>query len=301
MDIQQLRFFQVIINNKRLTTAAKKLNISEPALSLSIKRLENELGVELFDRVGRNIVLNEYGRIFIKHVNDILYTLNNAQSEIETLAGQHSNTVTICWNFSGYMEKLLLQFIDDKPHITVNQYQVQEELINDELLKPYCDFVISESDYPENYSYEKLVFPDLKWYLAIPSEHPLAEVQLPRLSQFADDSFSVISLNPGHMIMTQRLCKHAGFECKIAYRATPNICVDLVSDKKCLTFVKEDMARMAGTSALYADKIRFIPLSKEDCIVHSSLMWNSKKKLSKAAQEFLDYMRKRADEIRAPR
>jgi len=300
LDIQQLRFFQAIIVHKRLTTAARKLHISEPALSQSIKRLENELGVELFDRVGRNIVLNEYGKIFNKHVTEVLYSLRNAQAELENLAGKDSNSVTICWNYSGYMEKLLLQYIDDNPHISVNQYQVPEELINEELLKPYCDFVIGDPDYPENSSFKKLLFPDLKWYLAIPSDHPLANDPSPRLAQFADDFFSVISLTPGHMLMTQSLCERAGFKCKIAYRASPNVCIDLVIEKKRLTFVNEDMARMAGSSYLYADKIKFIQLSEEDCALHNALMWNGKKKLSKAAQGFLDYMHIRAAEIDLP-
>jgi DNA-binding transcriptional LysR family regulator len=252
--------------------------------------------VKLFDRVGRQIVITEYGEIFSKSANEILYLLNNAQSEIEMLAGQESNSIGICWNYAGYMEKLLLQYIDEHPQITVNQYQVPEDRLCDELLKPHCDFLIAETDQPGYQPFQKLVFPDLKWYLAIPAEHPLAGVDSPRLAQFAGDSFSVISLNPGHMMITKRLCKHAGFECNIAYRATPNICLALVADKKYLTLVNEDMAMMAKDSALYADKIRFIRLSEEDLVVHISLLWDGKKKLSKAAQEFLDYMRKHLQE-----
>ena len=290
MDIQQLKYFQAIVVHERLTYAAKKMHISEPALSLSLRRLENELGVELFDRVGRNIVVNEYGKIFNKHVNEILYILDNARSEIEMLAGKDSNTVTICWNYTGSMEKIMLQFINENPHITINQYRVPEEIIGDELLKSYCDFVIVETANLEDYPYEKLLFPDVEWFLAIPADHKLASVPSPKLAQFADDPFSAISLTPGHSAMTQRLCEHAGFVCKIAYKATPSVCISLVVDKKCLTFVRSEMAKIVETSSLYSDKIRFVPLSAEDYVVHTALLWNGKKKLSKAAQEFLDYM-----------
>ncbi len=51
-----------------MTRSAEQLSISQPALSRSIAKLEDELGVQLFDRKGRNVYLNRFGKMFLKHV-----------------------------------------------------------------------------------------------------------------------------------------------------------------------------------------------------------------------------------------
>ncbi len=298
MDISQLKNFQMIASHKRLTHAAHALYISEPALSLSLARLERELGLQLFDRVGRTIILNECGKVFLKHVNEMLYSLENAKTEIDLLLNRSSNKITICWDFMGVLEDYVIQYIGRCSHITVNHYYVPDYQMRDELNKPDCDFAIVWTEDPKSYSYEKIVFPDHEWYIAIPSDHPLAQSPSPRLSQFSEEHFSVSALNLGHKKMTQLLCRNAGFECKIAYMATPTICLDLVIEKKCITFVSKGMVKLGEACSLYTDKIVFIPLLYEDCNVYSLLMWNSKRKLSIAALDFLDYMRDHAQLIK---
>ena len=64
MELLQLQYFQAVARTGNITQAAKELYISQPCLSRSISRLEQSLGVALFDRKGRNIVLNQYGKAF---------------------------------------------------------------------------------------------------------------------------------------------------------------------------------------------------------------------------------------------
>ena len=64
MELLQLKYFQTVAYMEHISKAAKKLNISQPSLSLMIKRLEDEMGTPLFDRIGRNIQLNDSGKYF---------------------------------------------------------------------------------------------------------------------------------------------------------------------------------------------------------------------------------------------
>ena len=61
MELQQLRYFDEVARTQHVTNSAKKLNVAQPALTQSIRRLERELGVTLFERVGRNVRLTACG------------------------------------------------------------------------------------------------------------------------------------------------------------------------------------------------------------------------------------------------
>ena len=60
MELQQLRYFDEVARTQHVTNSAKKLNVAQPALTQSIRRLERELGVTLFERVGRNVRLTRF-------------------------------------------------------------------------------------------------------------------------------------------------------------------------------------------------------------------------------------------------
>lgn len=77
MDLNQLHYFVAVAEAENITKAAKRLFITQPALSRVILRLENELGTSLFDRKGGRLVLNDHGRVFLGHVKPALESINN--------------------------------------------------------------------------------------------------------------------------------------------------------------------------------------------------------------------------------
>lgn len=89
VDITQLYYFKVTAETGSLTKAAKLLNISQPAMSLMIKKLEDELGVELFDRTPNRIVLNKTGKAALCYVNDILQSTEKMKSDLADIAGKN--------------------------------------------------------------------------------------------------------------------------------------------------------------------------------------------------------------------
>jgi LysR family transcriptional activator of glutamate synthase operon len=83
MDLVLLHYFQIVAQENHLTRASQKLNIAQPALSTAIARLERDLGVQLFNRIGRQIILNEYGQLLLDHVDVILNNWDVVQNKIE--------------------------------------------------------------------------------------------------------------------------------------------------------------------------------------------------------------------------
>ena len=78
MNYNYLRYFSVLAQLEHYTLAAARLEISQPSLSSAIRSLENELGVSLFEKVGRNIRLTEQGRYFQKKVDSAMAELDSA-------------------------------------------------------------------------------------------------------------------------------------------------------------------------------------------------------------------------------
>ncbi|MCA1797738.1 MAG: LysR family transcriptional regulator [Geobacteraceae bacterium] len=85
MDLKQLKFFLEVANSQGFTRAAEKLHIAQSALSISIRKLEEDLGVVLFNRQKRKVTLTAEGEVLVIHAREILQGVEKAQQEIEDL------------------------------------------------------------------------------------------------------------------------------------------------------------------------------------------------------------------------
>lgn len=86
MNLRQLQYFVEVSEAQSVTKAAARLNLAQPALTRHIQTLQRELGVQLFVRSGRGIVLTKAGELFRDHVKRVLRDLDRAQSDVQALA-----------------------------------------------------------------------------------------------------------------------------------------------------------------------------------------------------------------------
>ncbi|WP_101723141.1 LysR family transcriptional regulator [Eggerthella timonensis] len=93
MELQQLRYFDEVARTQHVTNSAKKLNVAQPALTQSIRRLERELGVPLFERVGRNVRLTACGEALEKRIAPLLAALDELPEELAVVAGRERAAV----------------------------------------------------------------------------------------------------------------------------------------------------------------------------------------------------------------
>src|ERR1700732_1867313 len=82
MELQQLRYFCAIADTGSFTRAAQHTHVSQPSLSQQIRKLEDELGARLFDRLGRAVRLTELGRTFLPRARSVLRELEAARSDV---------------------------------------------------------------------------------------------------------------------------------------------------------------------------------------------------------------------------
>jgi DNA-binding transcriptional LysR family regulator len=161
IDLELYRVFYVVAKNKHMTKASEELHISQPAISQSIKKLEDQIGGTLFLRSNKGMELTEEGKMFYDYVKGALELINNAEHEFTSFKDLSKGEIKI--GCSTTLTKLILmdalsKFHLDYPNININiTNDLTSNLIND-LKLGKLDFVIfNESNIKEtNLSLEKI-------------------------------------------------------------------------------------------------------------------------------------------------
>ena len=161
VDLELYRVFYTVAKNKHMTKASEELHISQPAISQSIKKLEDQLGGTLFLRSNKGMELTEEGKMFYEYVKGALELINNAENEFTSFKDLSKGEIKI--GCSTTLTKLVLMdtlkdFHLDYPNININiTNDLTSNLIND-LKLGKLDFVIfNESNIKEtNLNLEKI-------------------------------------------------------------------------------------------------------------------------------------------------
>lgn len=161
VDLELYRVFYVVAKHKHMTKASEELHISQPAISQSIKKLEDQLGGTLFLRSNKGMGLTEEGKMFYEYVKGALELINNAENEFTSFKDLSKGEIKI--GCSTTLTKLVLMnalkdFHLDYPNININiTNDLTSNLIND-LKLGKLDFVIfNESNIKEaNLNLEKI-------------------------------------------------------------------------------------------------------------------------------------------------
>lgn len=120
MDIRDLRFFCLTAEMEHVTKSAEKLGVSQPFLTRVISNLEKEIGLSLFDNVGRKIRLNENGETFYRHAKKVLNEMDGLSTEVQSMLDRHNKSIRILCNMSSYSPELIVAFRKKYPNYTIS-------------------------------------------------------------------------------------------------------------------------------------------------------------------------------------
>ncbi|WP_336822220.1 LysR substrate-binding domain-containing protein [Sporosarcina sp. USHLN248] len=95
MELKQLEYFIVLCQELHFTRAAEKLGIAQPSLSQQISLLEHEVGMPLFDRVGKKNILTDAGKALLHHSYNVFHEISQARAAISELQGLERGTLKI--------------------------------------------------------------------------------------------------------------------------------------------------------------------------------------------------------------
>ncbi len=211
MEIKQLRYFLTAAKTGHITRAAEELHIAQPALSQAIQRLEAELGVPLFDRKKRGVVLNANGQLLQERLIPLLEKLDGLAEEMQRSDERRHNTirVNIIAAYSLIAEHIIAY---RKIHPEVNFQLVRSFTATD------CDFVITNLHPLElNRDCDELLTERL--FLAVPPESRFASMRSISLRDVASEGFIMCGSQSPIRIMCENLCMRAGFFPRAAFES----------------------------------------------------------------------------------
>ncbi|MDO4178018.1 MAG: LysR family transcriptional regulator [Phascolarctobacterium sp.] len=125
MQIQQIKYFLAIVKYGSMNKATKQLFVSQPALSKQIHLLEEEIGMPLFIRDGKRLILTEAGNTLLEYSNQIDSIINSASSRLTDLRHgyRHTLSIGICKRSSiEFLPFWIREFIEQEPNIRFKIY-----------------------------------------------------------------------------------------------------------------------------------------------------------------------------------
>jgi DNA-binding transcriptional LysR family regulator len=216
MELPQLRYFKALAENGNLTKTAAMLYISAPSLSLSISRLEQELGTQLFDRIKGRLFLNDRGQLLLDAISDGLDAIDSAANTVKVLGATHDSRVKIATSNQTLFNGMIASFLSAYPDIYLSHSNHPVAYFKRDSLLIQYDFILARSSTIENESLlHAPLFTHNELMVFVPRGHPLSSRKSVRLEELAGERFifpAKSTNSEGLYDFYYRICGEAGFE-----------------------------------------------------------------------------------------
>lgn len=285
MDLRQIRYFVETARLGSFTKAAERLRIAQPAISMAVRRLEDELELTLFSRQDKKVTLTAEGETFLVHARRLLADVKAAEQEMADLRGLGKGEVRIgitpmlsTYFFPG----IIRDFGRRYPHLRLSVFgegagRIQQMISQGELdMGVIAERSIQESTEGRHFIREEVV-------ICVPRSHPFSSRKAVSLGEFA--SQPLVFYKEGYYLreLLGELLKDGGFE------------PDIVFETNLFTLVKSLVREGLGISAF----LRMVVADDEDLAaipfdppVYLDLViaWKRGGYLSRANRAFVDFL-----------
>ena len=286
--LQQLRLFEAVARHRSFTRAAEEIHLSQPAVSIQVKRLEENVGMSLFELVGKRITLTEAGRELYTASKDVLGRLAVLDSTIDSLKGEVAGTlrVTAVTSAKYFLPHLLGAFIRRFPKveprlIVANRAGLLERVADNK------DDLYVMGHVPDGLDVEEDPFLENIISVVASPDHPLANKRKITLKQLTEERFLVRESGSGNRKVVEEAFQ--------AHGLTINPYMELGSAEA----IKQGVMAGLGISALSLHNLRLeiaagqivvlkvegFPLRRRWNVVH-----RTGKPLSPASQSFIEFL-----------
>ncbi|CAE6933146.1 LysR family transcriptional regulator [Vibrio sp. B1FLJ16] len=285
MELRQLKHFVEAAERSSVSAAARALNLAQPAISSSIKKLEHELKAKLFNRRDRGISLTIAGSEFLSHAKQILKQAEDAKLAMQAMEGLDQGHVDVAVPSmlgSYYFPPLVMAFRHQYPNIDMNILDTGTRNIRQLLLNGEVELgVVASKDLTPELESGFLIREEMVVCMAV--DHPLAEKEVIEYSDFLAHDLVLFQKGYYHHTLLDRISQQVNIKPKVAFSSN------------LLPLIKSVIRQGYAVSPLWA-----VVISEDEDIVTRpfaesfeidlSLAWRRDSYLSRANQAFRDFI-----------
>jgi DNA-binding transcriptional LysR family regulator len=290
MELRQLRYLVALAEERNFTRAAAREHIAQPALSQQIRRLEEELGLELVDRTTRRATMTDAGQILVARARRVLAEVDAAQSELELIRGVQRGRVTLgVMHTMGPVDvaRALAVFHERHPAVELTVREYSSEELADLLRVDELDLAfLSVTDRIERRGLGLLQLVSEELVVVLPRGHRLAGQTELRMGELADEQF--ISFREGSRLRELLMAagEQAGF--------TPQVMLESNESRRIRRLVERGMGvailPRSDAEEPGAD-VAVARLTEPSLTRDITLAWREDRRQPPAAAEFQDLAR----------
>lgn len=292
MEFGQLEIFLCIAEEKSFSRAAEKMLRTQPALSIAMKRLEEETGELLFDRSSRNATLTEAGKTLHSYAQRLINLRQEAREAVGELRGMYRGRLIIGANESTsfyLLPDLLLEYRRRFPMIKIEVHRNISEKIPSDLLERKIDFGFLSYD-PQQAGLQSIELDRDELVLVVPPKHELAGREQVTVRELG--LFQFVAHN------ARTPARDRIFELFRQNQTLLNICVDLSTLETIKDFVQLGVGiailpRLSVSAEIADGRLIHVPVRGMRIEKTLRLVFRRESNLSHAAKSFLELIRDR--------
>jgi DNA-binding transcriptional LysR family regulator len=223
MELRQLRYAVAVAAHRHFTRAAASVPVAQPALSHQVRLLEQELGIELFERSRSGVRPTEAGEIFLMRARRALAEVDAAREEVAALKGLSTGRLVVgAMQALGGLDlpRLIAAFHAAHPGIDVS---LREDSTRDMLTmtaRGEIDLAIAALDVERPAGLEVLSLVREPVLVAVPAAHPLAALETVAVRQLCHETFILFKQGTGLRAVSERATEQAGFVPRVGFQTS---------------------------------------------------------------------------------
>ncbi|MGG4145927.1 LysR substrate-binding domain-containing protein [Paenibacillus algorifonticola] len=279
MELLQLQYFITVARLEHMTEAAQSLHVTQSSLSKTIQRLEENLGVPLFDRVGRKLRLNEYGNRFLQRAERALFELEQGRQELSDLSSPEHGALKLAVTAASTLPHILREFRKKRPNLQFHVQMLTTQEMVMLLHRGEVDFCLSSPPIDGGDIECEIVFMD-PILVAVPLGHRLADRSSISLIELRNESFVGVKKGYGTRDLVDSVCESVGFAPSYVYEGNePARLSALVEAEIGIAFIP-------STARNSREAIKYLQVENHELVREIALLRHRTRYLSRAALEF---------------
>ena len=289
MDIKQISYFMAVAQEGSFSRAAEKLEVSQPTLSMAVKKLEEELGAELFYSFNRRQNLTDEGLRLKEGAAKLLevYQETIENVKLSDYVGSGAVTLGLSPLFGAcFFGDLIPSFSAAYPNIKINMLEDGANKIDELVEKGEVDLAVTLNT-ERTASFASCHFSTQRNVALLHKKHPLANAKSITVADLKEDSFAIFNQD---FILNRQImsaCHAAGFRPKIALLSSQwDFMVELVSRNRAVSILPKPVLDKHPDPNVVC-----VPLMDSMKYWDIVLAWNKQKYMSKSCRLFLDYVK----------